>query len=352
LWGEPASWPVEQTESLLRLHAQQGTGALVYPCVLGQDDIPSYARAHMKGVCVQNMQQQVQLRHTLEMAWKALNDAGIRPVLLKGAGLAACYPSPEQRAWGDIDIFVGKQQYHPACAVMRNTFPNALKFDEELDHYKHYNLIADGISIEIHRVSVGLQHPVDERRYERMEIYGMTHTQTLNLNGLEVSVPEPAFNALFVMMHAWEHMLSKGACVRQLCDLALLLHHNGTRIDAKRLKRWLKALHLMQVWELFTYILVNRLGLPRQKAFFYTDRVAQKADRLLADLLVGRMIAPSVPSQPAHRNRLARKWHTMKERLRNARRIQPYSPAYARHMYMETWLHGASRLFSKDRHWE
>ena len=58
---------------------------------------------------------------------------------------------------------------------MRETFPKALKFDEDLDHYKHYNLIADGISIEIHRVSIDFQHPIDERRYARMERYGMEH---------------------------------------------------------------------------------------------------------------------------------------------------------------------------------
>ena len=85
---------------------------------------------------MQNMQQHVKLQHTLSLAWNALVDAGIKPVLLKGAGLAALYPDPQMRPYGDIDLFVGKEQYHHACAVMRNTFPKALKFDEELDHLR------------------------------------------------------------------------------------------------------------------------------------------------------------------------------------------------------------------------
>jgi hypothetical protein len=43
------------------------------------------------------MQQQVKLQYILTQAWTALTKAGIQPVLMKGAGLAALYPSPEQR---------------------------------------------------------------------------------------------------------------------------------------------------------------------------------------------------------------------------------------------------------------
>ena len=161
LWGkEPVVWPEEMTEDLLRLNAQQGTGPLVYPLVLNQESLSSYARTQMKSVCMRTMQQHVQLQYTLQTVWQALEKAGIRAVLMKGASLAALYPDPHQRAWGDIDLFVGKEQYHPACAVMRDTFPNALKFDEELDHYKHYNIIADGISIETHRVTVGFHFQI------------------------------------------------------------------------------------------------------------------------------------------------------------------------------------------------
>ena len=351
LWGEKAVWPVEQTDRLLALHAQQGTGALVFPAVLTQDDIPVAAKMQMKAMCMSTMQQHVKLQHTLEQAWRALTEAGIHAVLMKGAGLAALYPEPQMRPWGDIDLFVGKDQYHPACAVMRNTFPDALKFDEELDHYKHYNLIADGISIEVHRVSVGLQHPIDAQRYARMEEQGMTRAEELTINGLTVRVPEPTFNALFVCMHSWEHMTTQGANIRQLCDLALLLHTYAKRIDEAQLKRNLQALHLMDVWQVYMWILTERLGLPKNEAFFYTDAVAERASRLLNDLLNNRLCAANSQSNTS-KNRFVRKIHTMQERLRNARRIAQYSPAYARHMKAETLLHGAMRLFAKDRHWE
>ena len=149
---------------------QQGVGPMVFPARLEKGIDPANS-LRMKAVCLQNMQEQVKLGHTLAVAWRALEEAGIRAILMKGAGLAALYPDPSMRQWGDIDLYVGKEQYHPACAAMRKAFPKALKFDEELDHYKHYNLIADGVSIEVHRVTMSMTHPIDAKRYEKMELF-------------------------------------------------------------------------------------------------------------------------------------------------------------------------------------
>ena len=344
LWGLPVEeQPLD--EQLLDRHMRQGTAPLVFP------SLPM--TPPMKAVCVSTIQQQVKIMHTLRLSRDALTRAGIQPVLMKGAGLAALYPSPEQRAYGDIDLYVGQAQYHPACAVMRETFPNALKFDEELDHYKHYNLIADGISIEIHRVTVDLQHPCDHRRYARMEAYGAAHSCGLEIGDWTLQIFEPTFNALLVMLHSWEHMMTRGANLRQLCDLTLLLHHYATQIDTKRLKRYLTSLHLMDVWQLYMFILVNHLGLPQNEALFYTNdaRLAFRAERLLNDLLDGRLVVPEHMQNPP-KWRFARKFHTMRQRIRNARRIGQYSPFYGRHLTATTILHGASRLFAKDRHWE
>ena len=351
LWGEKMPWPVERTNRLLELNMLQGTGPLVFPMVLDQDELPSAARTMMKSVCLQTMQQHVKLQHTLSVALDALEKAGLHAVVMKGVGLASLYAEPHYRSWGDIDLFVGKDQYHPACAVMRDTFPQALKFDEELDHYKHYNLIADGISIEIHRVSVGHQHPVDEMRYDKIEHFGMTHGERIAVENVEMTIPEPTFNALFVLLHSWEHMITQGANIRQLCDWTLLVHHYHDRIDSERLKRDLESLHLLDVWQLYTWIAVHHLGLKQEEAFFYSDEPAHRAERLLNDLLLGIMVE-NRHSGEAPKGRVRRKMHTMQERMKNADRIEQYSPAYARHMRATTWLNGAKRFFAKDRHWE
>lgn len=363
LWNEPMP-EVEMSEQLIRLIMRQGLGPLVYPALqektpLNTNPLNTKHLLLLKQSCVQNMQMQARMQFVLSRAWSALEEAGIKAVLMKGAGLAALYPDPSMRQWGDIDLFVGKEQYHPACAVMRETFPDALKFDEELDHYKHYNLIADGVSIETHRVSVGLTHPADVRRYAKMERYGMAKSEKLVLDGLEVRVPEPTFNALMVFLHAWEHMISSGANIRQLCDLALLLHHEQERIDWKRLERWLKALKVWDVWQVYMIVLKHNLGL--EVSGLEVSGLEVRGERLLRAILGERISGlefrgledASATGQPKkYRNRFVRKWHTMQVRRANAEWVAQFSPAYARHMKAAIWLSGLARLFAKDRHWE
>ncbi len=417
----------------------QGVGPLVFPKRLEksraesqESKVETHERLQMKAVCMQNMQMQAKMGRVLECAWRALTEAGIQPVLMKGLGLAQYYPEPSMRQWGDIDLFVGKEQYHPACAVMRETFPDALKFDEELDHYKHYNLIADGVSIEIHRVSVALTHPRDIRRYAKMERFGMAHAIPLkyinidthadgainidkeeiknaespvadcNLQALasqsaceqaprqidhqvppadpdtqsppdslqkcaiayennknEIVVPEVTFNVLMVFLHSWEHMLSGGANIRQLCDLALMLHHERERIDRVRLKRWLRELRLTEPWEVYMFVLTQHLGLEDDKVLDFRLQIAdcrleEKAEALMEAIMEGRRPLSGSPLEGGEKstNRFVRKWGTMKTRMANAERIAQFSPAYARHMKAAVWLSGLTRLFAPDRHWE
>ena len=358
---------VEMSEELIRLIMRQGLGPLVFPRMLdkGVRGLEDERIKGMKSVCIQNMQMQAKMQIVLDRAWNALEKAGIKAVLMKGAGLAALYPDPSMRQWCDIDLYVGPAQYHPACAVMRETFPKALKFDEELDHYKHYNLIADGVSIEIHRVSVSVGHPRDVRRYAKMERFGMAKGEKLEVRGLEVSVPETTFNVLMVFMHAWEHMITSGANVRQLCDLALLLHHKRDQIDWKRLERWLKELNVWDVWKVYLFVLTHELGvselvfseLGNEGVRVLEDASLQaRGERLLSAMLGERVRGleeGSATGKAKHySNRFVRKWHTMQVRRANAEWVAQFSPAYARHMKAAIWLSGLARLFAKDRHWE
>lgn len=353
LWGRQSEWPEAETEELLRLNAAQCTDVLVYPMVLAQEGLSDETRKQMKSVCVNAMHKQVKLQHVLEKAWRVLEQANINAVLLKGAGLAALYPDDHRRTWRDVDVFVGKTNYHAACAVMRATFPEPGTAKEEREYYKHYNVHAEDLPIELHRVTMSLQHPLDKRRYERIENFGMTHTERRTINGLSVQLPEPTFNILFVFLHSWEHFIDGTANVRQMCDISLLLHHYASGLKTDLLNQWLNQLHLLDVWQLYAYNMVYCMGLPRTEAPFFTEQVAARAEKMMEEMLTGDMFKGLTLHQPATaHNRWVRKWTTMQERMARAERIKTFSPAYARHMNRTTWLHGLGRLFAKDRIWE
>ena len=353
----PASFEAQTPwQNILHLAIRQGTGSLIAERLLTlsaqqQITLPAALLMQCKALCGQNMMQRQRLMAVFKQAWTALQEADIQPVLLKGFGLAEYYHDPELRQCGDIDIFVGKDAYHPGAETLRRTFPKALHFDEEADYFKHYNLVLGDISIEMHRVSAMFAHPKDSAHYERLETEAMAQAQPKQW----WRVPEWKFNVLFVFFHSWEHWLTETACIRQLTDLAVLIAHNpsGKNELEAYLRTNLKHLHLTRAWQLYAYIMVHYLGLPEQQCPLYTNACAEKAEQLLAQILQGKDRSQK-PKNNAPKNVLLRKLYTLGIRLGEACDIARIEPQYARHTIATTFRQSWERFKRGEntRRWE
>lgn len=300
------------------------------------------------------------MRALMRRAIAALQNAGIKPVLLKGFGLARLYPVPYMRYWGDIDLFVGKNNYHKGAAALRREFPEAALFDSEKDYYKHYNLTfyqPIATAIEMHRVSAVFMHPRDQRIYDKLENDGLMRNAVQYSDGEDSwSEPEWKFNVLYVFYHSWEHWTHQSATMRQIQDLALLLTNgkpdNVTYQELQNyLRRNLKALHLTEAWKLYAYLLVHDYHLSQEQCPLYDSNVALCAKALKASILHGpdKTEAPTAP-----KNVLIRKIYTFRLRLKEAKRIGQYEPQWARHYICATMAQSFCRLLRGEstRKWE
>lgn len=83
------------------------------------------------------------LNQTLKEVTELLLDRGIRPVLLKGQGVARLYRYPEQRQCGDIDLYIGETLYTKACEVVS---AYGEKSGKESESYQHYHFNRNGMS--------------------------------------------------------------------------------------------------------------------------------------------------------------------------------------------------------------
>jgi hypothetical protein len=91
---------------------------------------------------------------------RLLEDAGVRPVVLKGPALAhALYPDPGWRPFGDLDLMVRTGDWRTACDVLakagyrRNLPEPHAGFDERFGKAAvHRN--GDGIELDLHRTLV------------------------------------------------------------------------------------------------------------------------------------------------------------------------------------------------------
>lgn len=337
----------ERVNEIIRLAVFQGIGPLVYDQLLKLKDvdIPADLRMQMKQQCVSNMMLQQSMSSLLSQAWTALKEAEVHPILLKGFALAQYYPQPYLRQWGDIDIYVGKVNYHKACGALRIIFPNVHHPKEEYEDFKHYNFDFSNTAIELHRISMEFAHPRDRRYYEALEEKYLTKDgPSFDCDGLSITMPENTFNIFFTFLHAWHHFIETGMNMKQLCDIAVLLHAKREEIDRERLRAMLNRMCLMDVWQLFMYILVQHLGLSQAEAPFYTERCKERAELLFKRILQEGSSRKQEPTKADSVSYLKRKWMTFQSRMADSRLAKPYAPRYARHKVVGDLFHGIKRM--------
>lgn len=103
------------------------------------------------------------LNRMVERLDRLYYDAGLRPVLLKGQGMAACYRNPRHRQCGDIDIYIGKEGQSQANLLLLQS--GACGSGES---YKHASYELYGVHIENHRIFSRMHNPLANHRFTRL----------------------------------------------------------------------------------------------------------------------------------------------------------------------------------------
>lgn len=210
---------------------------------------------------------------------------GIDSVLMKGQGLAANYPVAELRQCGDIDLYVGKEKYDAACALV-NAMAGETEAAKGYGTELNYHVVVDGIIVEIHRLTSLFYYREMNAVYEPYSDRGMTiGRNSVMLNGVRVWLPADTFNSLFVFHHAYHHFISGGIGMRQLCDWTMLLHAKRETINRGELCEMLQRLQLMDAWQVFGCVAIDWLGLPREEMPFYDEKCNNRARRAVNIIL-------------------------------------------------------------------
>lgn len=155
------------------------------------------------------------LEGRLLRAVSALEEAGIRAVLLKGAGLAlTVYRGFSERPMADVDLLVAPDQAATAQRIItqqgwlhRTDVPR----ERPYDHHQHLPPLEDregvGVGLEIHTDLFAREHPfaiaaADVRRRAR----------EASFHGHAVLVPDPYDQLLHACLHfSWSHEMRFGA---------------------------------------------------------------------------------------------------------------------------------------------
>ena len=242
-------------------------------------------RTRIKTFIMANIMTHGKLNGVLVNVVSQLSAAGIRPVLLKGQGLAQYYPKPELRQCGDIDLYVGLERYADSYDVVK---PLATQIDDRkaLEVGKHYDFFVGKVAVEMHRYSDRYPTSRLDRIYQEVSLRGLNENLVpLVFSSQEVYTPSDEYNAFYIFSHLFHHFLINGLGARQLCDWMLFLRSRSSHIDMQSLKTTLGRLDMLKPWQAFGCVLVKYFGMPADSFPFYDAAQEGKAAKIVKRLL-------------------------------------------------------------------
>ena len=151
-----------------------------------------------------------------------LEKMGLRPAVLKGIVCRSLYPDPEQRLSNDEDLLIAPEElpaYHEAMLNCGLRQPEGESYSPEADELTYVDPERD-LYLELHvrpfspRAGAYAEcNAVFEGALERCE--------TLTVYGREIRTLGPTDHLLFMICHAYKHILYSGVGIRQICDICL-----------------------------------------------------------------------------------------------------------------------------------
>lgn len=231
----------------------------------------------------------VRLRHRRYRAAAAelaawLEGQGVPVMQLKGGVLADCYPDPELREAGDIDIYAfGRHDEADRLARERGIPVERHNPKHSLFPFRH-------IPVENHATLLDADgSAMDAELEKRLGLIlaaagapGALRRQP----GTGMLVAPPDLDALFLMRHATAHFVGGNMTLRHLCDWCAFLSANGHALDREGYLRAVEQAGLRPLADAFTALAVDRFGLdPVLAPAFGRDRALER--RIAADLLPG-----------------------------------------------------------------
>ncbi|MCC2600018.1 nucleotidyltransferase family protein [Sphingobacterium sp. FBM7-1] len=239
--------------------------------LLSEEQLPPRALRMKWTVRVDQIERySMQMGRVTAEQFKGFVQLGTKPILLKGQGVASCYPNPLHRISGDIDWYFEDDGYDKAREYLRKR--NILA-DSPLGHSLGYNW--QGIHIEHHRRLFDIRSLFKVAYLKKLEDTYRDKKQSVLIEGQAVSLLAPELQILQVNIHILKHLLSFGIGLRQICDAAILYHAYSKVIDSEQLRLMYKNAGILKWVHVLHAVLVKYIGLPKEDLPFpYPDNLA------------------------------------------------------------------------------
>ena len=273
-------------------------------------------------------EQNKKINHEIGKLYTLLRSQGVNPILLKGQGAARNYPAPLHRQCGDIDLYIGKARFEQVNRLLRQ---DGVETHEASVKHSHFEW--NGVIVENHRILAKMRAPGANRilQHKIAAWHESGMAESFNLDGCEVNVPPAAFDVLFLLQHAVNHLMTSGIGVRQICDWACLLHGRKKAIRQENVAEDLRRLGLDKAARIIGAFAVRYMGLPADDLPLPFDKNDESlCEFLLDEIWTGGNFGKEDPRKtPRPDGYWSGKWHTFRTVLRRQLRFREIAPSEA-----------------------
>ena len=284
LWSAAGELPQADWAAVEKLAMDQGVlwmlypGAKHYPQQIPAEYMRSWRSALHAGVLKNDRINAVQKEM---LAWLAQRE--IPAVILKGTSCARCYPFPEARTLGDIDLLVAPNHLQTVGAYLEaQGFASADK-----DNVLHASYHRHGVVVEVHRTASSAPDSAGGRIVEEAMSHFLDDIRLAEIADMQFPVLSDANQALMLLLHMERHMILGGIGLRQLCDWAAFVHASDAAHWENASIALLKKCGLFIYAQVITKACVKYLGLDADHAPWCHDAPDALVDDLWEDMMRG-----------------------------------------------------------------
>ena len=158
--------------------------------------------------------------------YQYLGQKGLAPVITKGIISRSLYPYPEQRASADEDFFILPEEFPIYLRALLDfgLTPIDSNINQEQAYESAFEDKDRGLIIEVHEY---LFNPASKTFGELNDLFtdALKHSETYRIYGCDLVTLSPTDHLLYMLLHAYKHLLYGGFGIRQVCDIGMLAAH-------------------------------------------------------------------------------------------------------------------------------
>jgi hypothetical protein len=208
------------------------------------------------------------------------NAHGLKMMVLKGYSCSLCWPKPEHRPMGDIDIWQFGQ-YKKADALVSTE--KGLWVDTS--HHHHTVFCWGGFMVENHYDFINVHHHKSHVELEKiLKEFGQDDTHSVDVNGEKVYLPSPNLQALFLLKHLMLHFSTGAINLRQVLDWAFFMEKSGEQVEWGRILSIYDKFRMRDFFNIINAICVEDLGFDAS-VFPYIQFTPLLKDRVMNDIM-------------------------------------------------------------------